>query len=329
MADISTSQLRDIYSTHRTTLSDVGHVQDLVKSLIKRNEFTRVDESLSNILNMKPDYGINSMKNRAGSWQNLLKNVDVHTLNCLRLWLREFSIEYANAGNFKEIYLKGDVDDIFSKFKSASLSLHREGYIRVDPKVRFEKEVPIIVSARLGPLLRRVGASYNVDDRLIEISYPRVDTSEVLLFHELCHAYLQSFSTGSFYNKYPKLVEGATELMTLKMLAHHHRKGSHKIPRTDAYYGYSEIIKLLCKRSNRSVTEEDFVWATADKRWLKRLQVKLNMLYAETLNTKDVLTWVHNKLSKRHSSIFSDDYSEMSLEVLAELKTKLTPHPPA
>ncbi len=318
------SDFRDTYAISRPTVDDVSKTKELTKVLLKSNGVYRINNSLNNILNVKPDYGINSLKNKAGSWVDLLMNIDTKTLYKIRKWLRDFTVEVANSGNFKEVHFKGDTDLMVANFKSASIKLHEEGYLRVSPKVRFKAHRPIIMGARLTPLLRDVGASYNIANKAIELNYPYYRVDEELIFHELCHAYLQSFVEGSFFNKFPSIVEGTTELMTLRLLSISRNETLKKsIPRTHTYFARTEIVKLLCNRSKGKIIEEDFVWATYDRRWLKKLQTKLNNCYGNVLGTKDVLKYIEKELKYKKHNIFNDDFSNLSLKVLADLKVKL------
>lgn len=327
MSQINPDELSVLYGTRRVNKVDVERAVSLTKSLVDNKDFVRVDKALSDILNMCPDYGINSRKNKATSWQNLLLNIDISTLRAIRMWLRKFTLEVAISQNFKEIHLKQDISGIVLNFKKSSLQLYKQGYIKVNPEVKFKREAYIVVSTRLVPLLRHIGGSYNVDDHLVELYYPSFSDSkeffEPFLFHELCHAYFQTFGESSFFHKFPHIVEGTTDLMCFKLLACIHEEDRILTHEEGSYYGYVQIIKLLCSKSKGSIKEEHFVWAAADSRWLKKLQISLNNLYAKDLKTRDVLTCIEKKLSKR-PDIFTHDYSEISLQVLAQLRKELT-----
>lgn len=327
MPQISSNELSVLYGTRRVTKVDLERAVSLTKSSIKNRGFAKVDKALTDILNMCPDYGINSRKNKAGSWQDLLLNMDVSTLRAIRVWLRKFTLEVATTQNFKEVHIKQDIDSVVSDFKKSSLQLYEEGYIKVNPELKFKREAYVIASTRLVPLLRNIGGSYNVDEHLVEIYFPNASFTKEhfkpFLFHELCHAYFQTFGEGSFFSRYPHIVEGTTDVMCLELLACSHEEDRILTNKKASYYGYVQIVKLLCSKSNGSVREEHFVWATADKRWLTKLQTNLNKLYAKDLKTKDVLTCIEKKLSKL-PDIFTHDYSKTSLQVLEELKIKLT-----
>lgn len=327
MKQISPHDLSSLYGLRRVLKEDVEHAVTLTKASIKSKGFAKVDKALSDILNMCPDYGVNSRKNKAGSWQKLLLNMDVPTLKAIRMWLRKFTIEVATSQNFKEIHIKQDIESVVSDFKKSSLQLYSERYIKVNPEHKFKREAFVMATVRLASLLRNIGGSYNISEHLVEIHYPNSSFTKEdfkpFLYHELCHAYLQTYGEGSFFSKYPHIVEGTTDIMCHKLLTVSHNESGILTNKKGSYYGYVQIVKLLCSKSNGLIKEEHFAWAVADKRWLNKLEMRLNSLYAKDLRTKSVLTYIEKKLSKRPDT-FCIDYSKISLEVLAELNKKLT-----